>query len=226
MPPQECYARKMRKEKGSLESITHRCSVFPIFPLLAFIIVPMQRFSVEIIVNQIRFGALVSRRCLHWQGHVNLLGPKDNLGLRMSSLYRCRYAGSGTEEAYNRICDESLAADDNVSDCWQRHLLTPTALRAGTMSHPHETVNIPNPAIGTDILLSQCTVLTRVGLDHYPPQSAPNQAPTAPYGVSNYADGSGHIFSMYLEMATEEDKKIVEDWKADADGILIFVRIL
>ena len=31
---------------------------------------------------------------------------------------------------------------------------------------------------------------------------------------------------MYLEMATEEDKKIVEDWKADADGILIFVRIL
>ena len=28
---------------------------------------------------------------------------------------------------------------------------------------------------------------------------------------------------MYLEMATEEDKKMVEDWKADADGILIFV---
>ena len=31
---------------------------------------------------------------------------------------------------------------------------------------------------------------------------------------------------MYLEMATEEDKKMVESWKADADGILIFVRIL
>ena len=29
---------------------------------------------------------------------------------------------------------------------------------------------------------------------------------------------------MYMEMATEEDKKMVEDWKADADGILIFVR--
>ena len=29
---------------------------------------------------------------------------------------------------------------------------------------------------------------------------------------------------MYLEMATEEDKKMVEDRKADADGILIFVR--
>ena len=30
---------------------------------------------------------------------------------------------------------------------------------------------------------------------------------------------------MYYEMATEEDKKMVEDWKADADGILIFVRL-
>ena len=30
---------------------------------------------------------------------------------------------------------------------------------------------------------------------------------------------------MYSEMATEEDKKMVEDWKADADGILIFVRL-
>ena len=30
---------------------------------------------------------------------------------------------------------------------------------------------------------------------------------------------------MYLEMATEDDKKMAEDWKADADGILIFVRL-
>jgi hypothetical protein len=28
---------------------------------------------------------------------------------------------------------------------------------------------------------------------------------------------------MYLEMAAEEDKKMVESWKADADGVLIFV---
>ena len=28
---------------------------------------------------------------------------------------------------------------------------------------------------------------------------------------------------MYLEIATEEDKKMVENWEADADGILIFV---
>ena len=30
---------------------------------------------------------------------------------------------------------------------------------------------------------------------------------------------------MYFQMATEEDKKMVESWKADADGILIFVRL-
>ena len=29
---------------------------------------------------------------------------------------------------------------------------------------------------------------------------------------------------MYMEMATEEDKQMAENWKADADGILIFVR--
>jgi hypothetical protein len=28
---------------------------------------------------------------------------------------------------------------------------------------------------------------------------------------------------MYLEMIGEEDKKMAEGWKADADGILIFV---
>ena len=31
---------------------------------------------------------------------------------------------------------------------------------------------------------------------------------------------------MHMDMATEEDKKLVEDWKADADGILIFVRLI
>jgi len=55
---------------------------------------------------------------------------------------------------------------------------------------------------------------------YYPPQLAPNQSSQ---GVPNFVDGSGPIFSMYLEMATEEDKKMAENWKADADGILIFV---
>ncbi|KAF8260512.1 hypothetical protein EI94DRAFT_1515963, partial [Lactarius quietus] len=30
------------------------------------------------------------------------------------------------------------------------------------------------------------------------------------------------IFSMYLERAKEEDERMAENWKADADGILIF----
>jgi len=68
----------------------------------------------------------------------------------------------------------------------------------------HENINVHNAGIGADL---------------YPPDSAQNQALR---GVSNFVDGSGSIFSMYLEMATEEDKKIVENWKADADGILIF----
>ena len=94
------------------------------------------------------------------------------------------------------------------------------------MSHPHENFNVPNPEIGKDCLLLHCSIsnvpFAQVGLSQYPPQSALNQAHPV---VSNFADGSGHIFSMYLEMATEEDKKMVEDWKADADGILIFVRL-
>ncbi|KAN0140596.1 hypothetical protein V8E53_001805, partial [Lactarius tabidus] len=44
----------------------------------------------------------------------------------------------------------------------------------------------------------------------------------ASQGEHGFIDGSGPIFSMYLEMAGEEDKKMVEGWKADADGILIF----
>jgi hypothetical protein len=46
----------------------------------------------------------------------------------------------------------------------------------------------------------------------------------ATQGEANFIDGSGPIFTMYMEMASEEDKKIAEGWKADADGILIFVR--
>ena len=36
-------------------------------------------------------------------------------------------------------------------------------------------------------------------------------------------DGSGPLFSLYLGMAEEEDRKMAESWKADADGILVFV---
>ncbi|KAH9054802.1 hypothetical protein EDB87DRAFT_1418205 [Lactarius vividus] len=58
---------------------------------------------------------------------------------------------------------------------------------------------------------------TRIGT--YPPQSAPTQAK---HGEPDFIDGSGLIFSMYMEMATEEDKKMAENWTADADGILVF----
>ena len=94
------------------------------------------------------------------------------------------------------------------------------------MSHPHENFNLPNPEFGIDHLILHCSIsnvpFAQVGLGQYPPQPALNQEHPV---VSDFADGSGHIFSMYLEMATEEDKKMVEDWKADADGILIFVRL-
>ena len=53
----------------------------------------------------------------------------------------------------------------------------------------------------------------------YPPQSAQREAPR------DFVESSSPILSMYLEIATEEDKTMAENWKADADGILIFVRL-
>ncbi|KAH9034123.1 hypothetical protein EDB85DRAFT_2289226 [Lactarius pseudohatsudake] len=43
-----------------------------------------------------------------------------------------------------------------------------------------------------------------IGDDQYPPRSTQNQAS---HGVSTFVDGSGPIFSMYLEMASEEDRR-------------------
>ncbi|KAN0140630.1 hypothetical protein V8E53_001839, partial [Lactarius tabidus] len=60
---------------------------------------------------------------------------------------------------------------------------------------------------------------TPIGDDRYPPQSAQNQASQ---GESDFVDGSGPIFSMYIKMAEEEDTKMAESWKADADSILVF----
>ena len=96
------------------------------------------------------------------------------------------------------------------------------------MSQPlHDTINVPNAALGPGTIPSRITLslpfspAAQIDDRQYPPQSAQNQPSQ---GLSNFVDGSGPIFSMYMEMATEEDKKMVEDWKADADGILIFVR--
>ncbi|KAI0255032.1 hypothetical protein BJV78DRAFT_1279643 [Lactifluus subvellereus] len=43
-----------------------------------------------------------------------------------------------------------------------------------------------------------------------------------PLPESHFVDGSGPLFTMYAEMAGEEDKKMADSWKADADGILVF----
>jgi hypothetical protein len=51
-----------------------------------------------------------------------------------------------------------------------------------------------------------------------PASSGESQAETS------YTDGSGALFSMYLNRAEEEDKRAAERWKGDADGILVFVR--
>ena len=53
------------------------------------------------------------------------------------------------------------------------------------------------------------------------PRSVQNQESKE---ISDHVDGSGPIFSLYLKMAAEEDKKMTDNWKDDADGILIFVR--
>ena len=93
---------------------------------------------------------------------------------------------------------------------------------------PHETINVANAGIGTDslhtLLYPYHSHLLRLRKDdgQHLPQLTQNLARN---DASNFVDGSGPIFSMYMEMATEEDKKMVEDWKADADGILIFVRL-
>ena len=54
--------------------------------------------------------------------------------------------------------------------------------------------------------------------DH--PMMTPNQLLQ---GGSNFGDSSGKLFSIYSKAAEEEDKKMVEQWQKDAEGILIFV---
>ena len=41
---------------------------------------------------------------------------------------------------------------------------------------------------------------------------------------AKYGDSSAVLFSMYLTRAEKFDKEHSESWKANADGILVFVR--
>jgi hypothetical protein len=42
-------------------------------------------------------------------------------------------------------------------------------------------------------------------------------------GESNFGDSSGPFFSIYTKAADDEDIRMVDCWKNDADGILYFV---
>jgi hypothetical protein len=42
-------------------------------------------------------------------------------------------------------------------------------------------------------------------------------------GEPAFTDGSEGLFSIYLDRTEDEDEKMAERWKADADGILVFV---
>jgi hypothetical protein len=85
------------------------------------------------------------------------------------------------------------------------------AARIGTRTSL-ESIPAFTPASSASIVTHGC--ISQPGLNQTTPQAGPH-----------LFDGAGHIFSMYLEMAVEEDKKMTEAWKADADGILIFVSI-
>ena len=99
---------------------------------------------------------------------------------------------------------------------------------------PFENIGITEadrgPDAGTSALIltsiahnyDSTPIVDKIGDRLWPPRSTPSQAWQ---GESGFVDSSGPIFSMYMEMAEEEDKKMAESWKADADGILIFVRL-
>jgi hypothetical protein len=92
---------------------------------------------------------------------------------------------------------------------------------------PHDEPQVSHTGFGPGTLLlldffptifTCCLIADR----QYPPIPAHDQGSR---GESGFVDSSGPIFSMYLGMAEEEDNKMAESWKADAEGILVFVRI-
>jgi len=59
----------------------------------------------------------------------------------------------------------------------------------------------------------------RTGGHGYPSQPEKNQASRR----ASFVDGSGPLFSMYVDMTAEQDRTMAKSWKGDADGILVFV---
>ena len=60
-------------------------------------------------------------------------------------------------------------------------------------------------------------------VDRYPPQPTPNQPPQPFQGRSDYSDSSWPLYSMYSNIAEDEDDKMAERCQKDKDGTLIFV---
>jgi len=58
------------------------------------------------------------------------------------------------------------------------------------------------------------------------PVSEPEPAPVTPLPSkkkANFGDSSGPLFSLYSDIADEEDQKMADRWQQDAKDILIFV---
>ena len=60
------------------------------------------------------------------------------------------------------------------------------------------------------------------GIDNNTATNIPQTHHSSP-SEAVYSDASGALFSIYLQTADEEDTKMTESWKGDADGILVFV---
>ncbi|KAH9057279.1 hypothetical protein EDB87DRAFT_1793416, partial [Lactarius vividus] len=73
---------------------------------------------------------------------------------------------------------------------------------------PSEDINVTEAGKGQGTVSHQ----------HQPPDVTAKASQEA----SSFVDGSGPIFSMYSERATEDDREMAESWKADAEGILVF----
>ena len=98
------------------------------------------------------------------------------------------------------------------------------------MSHIlHGAINIPDSGIGTAAVPHHLILAILI---YYKPQKEaaicirPSRRWLKHLKVYlPFFDSSGPIISMYMDMTTEEDKTMAENWKADADGVLIFVRL-
>ena len=59
------------------------------------------------------------------------------------------------------------------------------------------------------------------GVPQQTPQAQQTSHKTSPR-PSNFSDGSGPLFNMYMKTAEEEDDKMADLWQNDAKTILIF----